>query len=160
MNRTHGTTTDEGTDEGNVVTSIPVADLAELCRKAGERLTIQKRVVYEAVVALGHPTADDVLVSVQQRYSNIGKATVYRVLEGLVGIGALHHLSHDGRSKRYDAHTDVHHHLVCNQCGAISDWSTQYDLLLQDVRDTGFRIASWQMEIRGLCPQCAANKRN
>ena len=59
----------------------------ECCREAGFPLTVQRRVILEAVAQRDdHPTADQIYKTIQAHVPEISRATVYRVLEALVQL--------------------------------------------------------------------------
>ena len=48
-----------------------------------------------------------------------------------------------------------HHHLVCDNCGAIEDIPLSEALLLNQVKkQTDFQVNSHMLEFFGLCPTC------
>ena len=67
-----------------------------------------------------HPTPDDVYEDVATRVQGISRGTGWHARRPgparlIVRVG------HPGTSARYDGHTERHHHLVCEECGAIRD---------------------------------------
>ncbi len=94
-----------------------------LCRERGERCTVQRLVILEAVLGIaGHPTADDVFDRVGDRIPGIARPTVYRTLEHLARMGVITKACHPGRVARYDCRLEVHHHLVCLSCNQFVDF--------------------------------------
>ena len=53
-----------------------------------------------------------------------------------------------------------HHHLVCSECGAVSDFASgDLEGLLDDIaRRTGYRVDAHRLEVYGLCPDCRARE--
>ena len=64
-----------------------------------ERQTRQKRVIYDALKALDHPTATEVYGYVHERYPSISRATVFRVLGGFAASGRALELADGGRGR-------------------------------------------------------------
>ena len=93
--------------------------LAESVRASGRRLTLQRRLVLEAVErARHHVTADDIARRVRTKHPSIGPSTVYRNLEALESLGLVTHTHLDDRVTRWHrADTHPHGHLVCRTCG-------------------------------------------
>ena len=129
------------------------------------RLTPQRRAVLDILEAAhDHPTAADVYDRVRVHAPGIGAATVYRTLALLVREGMALELqlgdSTPGRSaaSRYDANTGRHDHLVCDSCGRAVDVDSPIpaDLIASLAETTGFRIGSYDLQFRGLCPECSA----
>ena len=128
-----------------------------LCRERGLPLTVQRRVIYEAVLdGPGHPTADDVYEAVQGRLPGVSRATVYRVLETLAALRVIGKPSHLGSARRYDISTQRHHHLVCTRCERTIDLDdpTLDRLKLPNTRRLGFHIEDFSVHFSGLCQAC------
>lgn len=93
--------------------------LAESVRASGRRLTVQRRLVLDAVErARHHVTADEIARRVRTRFPSIGPSTVYRNLEALESLGLVTHTHLDDRVTRWHrADTHPHGHLFCRVCG-------------------------------------------
>jgi Fur family peroxide stress response transcriptional regulator len=142
----------------------PVARFGALCKSRGLPLTVQRRVVLEALLARhDHPTADALLEDVRGRLPGVSRTTVYRVLETLVRVGAAAKACHLGPAVRYDPNLEPHHHLVCTACDAVTDVTApELDALSAPpaaVRRAGFRVAASTVVFRGLCRGCRDNRR-
>ncbi len=128
-----------------------------LCRERGLSVTVQRRVIYEALLGRqDHPTADQVYELVQDRIPGVSRTTVYRVLETLVQVGVITRLCHPGSGARFDPKVHRHHHLVCARCGAVADFEhPALDRLeLPAVRARGFEIQEFSIHFRGSCSSC------
>jgi Fe2+ or Zn2+ uptake regulation protein len=128
-----------------------------LCQERGLPVTVQRRVVLEALLeAEDHPSADQVLVKVRQRVPGISQATVYRGLDLLVEMGLARKTCNPGRHCRYDANIHRHHHLVCDRCERMVDLEdpTLNDLPMPDRNLTGFHLVDYTIQFRGTCPDC------
>src|SRR6478752_4842396 len=97
-------------------------DWKHTLRDRGYRITPQRQLVFEAVVALGHSTPEEVLTRVQGTAEGVNLSTVYRTLEVLeeVGLVTHTHLGH-GASTYHPAAVEQHLHLVCRECGAVQE---------------------------------------
>lgn len=135
----------------------------KVCRAHGLPLTVQRRLIYEAVQNHpDHPTADDVYCAVRDRLPGVSRATVYRTLESFVRLGLLGKSAHHGSARRYDKNTTRHHHLMCVCCERTVDLDQPSldRLRLPDVRRTGFQILDYSVHFTGVCSACrAAGKR-
>ena len=128
-----------------------------LCRERGVPLTAQRRTVMKAVLELGsHPTADEVFASDMVRKAGVSRATVYRTLDGLAGMGAVIKIGHGGNAIRYDGRIELHHHLVCLRCNAITDFSSDgLDAIrIPNAAKFGFVVKGFHVQLSGLCRQC------
>lgn len=128
-----------------------------LCRVHRLAITVQRRAIFEAVLARSdHPTADQVYADVRERLRGISRTTVYRVLEALARIGAIARACHPGTAARYDPVVVRHHHLVCLRCEKVVDFNDpQFDTLpLPQGTPHGFAIQDLCVHLRGLCAAC------
>lgn len=129
----------------------------ERCRLRRVPVTVQRRLILEVMLNLDtHPTAEEVCEAVAARQPGISRATVYRTLESLVQLGELDRASHPGPVVRYDARTERHHHLLCERCNRILDFShaTLDALPVPDVSGLGFEVTNWTVHLRGVCRDC------
>ena len=131
--------------------------LRQTLHARGLVLTPQRRAIFRAVLDIGeHPTADRVHAALRRRRIRVSRATVFRTLEALAGMGAITKACHPGSSVRYDGRTDRHHHLVCTRCDRIVDFSdAKLDALpVPDTAGFGFRVNELRVQLRGICEQC------
>jgi Fur family peroxide stress response transcriptional regulator len=127
------------------------------CRERGLPVTAQRRTVFEMILDReDHPTADQVYEQVRRRLPTISRTTVYRVLDGLVGLGLITRICHPGSAARFDPKVHQHHHLVCLYCERIIDLEEQRlnRVAWPDVRRYGFEIRDYYIHFRGVCARC------
>lgn len=104
-----------------------------------------------------HPSAEWVLDEVRKALPKVSLATVYRQLAALAAEGRVVVLSSEDGPRRYDAHREAHHHVVCTGCGGIADVP---DLIGATARTeierwTGYSVTGLRLDWVGLCPACA-----
>ena len=127
------------------------------CRDQGVPLTVQRRAILDAVLALGnHPTADQVHEAVNAGMPGVSRTTVYRTLETLVRMEVITKVCHPGSAVRYDARVGLHHHLVCLHCDQVIDISdAKLDALsIPDTSTWGFQVSDFRVQLRGICRRC------
>ncbi len=132
-------------------------EFERLCRQQGLPLTVQRRVILDALLNhADHPTADQIFREVKTRIPGVTRATVYRVLETLVRVGVARKVSHLGAAVRFDPNTDRHHHLVCRCCDKMVDLTLPAlnTLSLPSGGQNGFLITDYVIHFEGLCAQC------
>jgi Fur family ferric uptake transcriptional regulator len=131
--------------------------LHDTLRAKGYRITPQRQLVLDAVVALQHGTPDEICAEVQRTASGVNLSTVYRTLELLEELGLVNHthLSH-GSPTYHPAGEDQHVHLVCRNCGSISEVDPSVMLPVTDrLRDEkGFRVDVGHVSLFGECGDC------
>src|ERR1700749_2464254 len=91
-------------------------------RARESRVTPQRQLILEAVTALEHATPEDICTRVQQTAPGVNISTVYRSLELLEQLGLVTHthLGHGAPSSHLAAQAE-HGHLVCRECGRITE---------------------------------------
>ena len=132
--------------------------LAGALRERGQRVTPQRLGIARVVAELDrHVTAEQVFAEVSSRLPGVSLPTVYATLELLGQLGLVRKVSVAG-SAVYDGRIEEHHHLVCRNCGAITDIEAPVDRagLLAAARANGFAPDYSEVVVRGLCASCAA----
>jgi len=126
---------------------------------SGVRLTGPRRAVAELIAGQrGHFTAADLVDAARATGSGIGRATIFRSLELLSGLGVVERLDlPNGEHAYVGCEASHHHHVVCSNCGRSSDFDdADLSAVVESVADrTGYRIDSHRLELFGLCPTCA-----
>lgn len=135
-------------------------DYAALIRQKGHRLTLQRRIVLDAVCACrGHATFQDIFARVQAEHVGIDPSTVYRTLDFLAELNLIVS-SHIGDQRVYEIAIGQpsHHHLVCRACGATVQLADDaVSAALEAIgRAYGFTVEPNHLILHGLCPQCRA----
>ena len=120
------------------------------------RKTHQTELVMQAVHALDHPTANNVLDAVHELDPAVSRATVFRVLAEAAENGELQRLVLAGSSDCFDITLGQHAHMVCSKCGAISDVDIPDTSVIENsaVAVAGGRIDAFHVQFFGLCPEC------
>jgi len=141
-------------------------------RGCGYRLTLGREAILDVLSkAEGHLSAEDIYIKIHPGYPNVGLTTIYRTLDVLSDLGMVYKLDFgDGRA-RYEfaegpkgAHH--HHHLVCNGCNRIIDYTDfiddEIELLNQTERGLSkkynFKITNHLIQFYGLCEKCSGKK--
>jgi Fur family ferric uptake transcriptional regulator len=123
----------------------------------GYRMTAQRRLVLDAVAALGHATPEEVLVRVREVSAGVNVSTVYRNLELLEELDLVRH-SHlgSGPTTWHAASHSGHLHLVCRSCGRVTevDVALAADLVGRLERETGFKSDMEHFGVQGTCAEC------
>lgn len=99
-----------------------------------------------------HMTAEQVFLEIKKEEPKVVLATVYNNLNGLCREGKIRKISVEGQLDRYDK-IQRHDHLVCRECGRLSDISFQ-DLTENLEAQLGEGILSYDLRVFYICPQC------
>ena len=134
--------------------------VAERLRAAGERVTAQRLAVAETLATSRRPqSAEELWRRLRARHGGIGRATVFRSLEALVGAGVARRLEPEGHASTYVAcGAGHHHHLVCTGCGDVEEVDEALVLpLVQGMQAaTGFEVDDARVDFYGRCARCAS----
>ena len=101
-----------------------------------------------------HMTAEDVFRVLLEERSDIGLATVYRVLTQFEQAGILSRSNFEGGKAVFELNEGQHHdHLVCLDCGKVEEF---YDVEIEKrqlavAKAKGFLIAEHTLSIRAHC---------
>lgn len=132
----------------------------ETLRKAGLRITPQRRAVWSAFEAGGneHLTADEVLGRARGELPELSRATVYNTLAALVDRGLLRMIESRG-AVLYDSNPDpTHHHFRCRSCDRLYDVHVEGVEGLKISGGHNFVVERKNVLLGGLCPACLSAK--
>lgn len=135
--------------------------LIERMRARGLRLTWQRRLLAHLLdSAEGHLDAEAVYRLARRKDARIHRATVYRTLNLLKGMGLVDELDlmHiTGDRHFYEVRPpEFHIHLVCMRCGAVQEPGGPFwqELKRRVQEETGFRPEVVRLEMGGRCVEC------
>jgi len=122
-------------------------------------MTAQRQLVLEAVSALEHATPERICGYVQQAAPAVNITTVYRTLELLSELGLVRHTHLGHGAPVYSTDEHEHLHLVCHQCGDVSEAPRGLlDELANVLRGSkGFQLDATHLALSGTCERCAEN---
>ena len=106
----------------------------------------------------GYFTPQELYLSLKETQPGIGLVTVYRTLAVLARAGLICRIESTGKSRCYARRKPLshHHHLVCEGCARVVDFSNcdLTGLAEKLASDTGFVINAHSLEFQGLCREC------
>ena len=108
-----------------------------------------------------HMTAEDVFRVLLNDHSDIGLATVYRVLTQFEQAGILERSHFESGKAVYELNEGKHHdHLVCTSCGRVEEF---YDPEIERrqkmiAEDKGWILQDHAMSLYGLCADCKSRR--
>ena len=134
----------------------PPTLLTEHFRANGLKVTPQRELIFRLLDGnTTHPTAETVYAAARESMPMISLKTVYQVLNDLRDLGELQTLEVGTGATRFDPNVGEHHHLVCDDCGAVHDVLIDTsDLSLSRGQRHGFTIRDVEVTFRGRCPEC------
>ncbi len=136
----------------------------------GYRFTMPRKVIVDVLQKTSkHLSAEEVYQEVYKLYPQVGLTTVYRTLEVLTQMGLIFKFDFgDGRA-RYELVEEPekeHHHLICNKCKRIINYSEFIDEELDFLKRAekglskkyNFDIKTHIIQFYGLCTKCRDKK--
>ena len=135
--------------------------LQERLEQSGRRMTAQRQHVYDVLMEKKtHPTAEEVFIRAKKGMPDISMATVYNCLDALVSCHLVRQVNQDRTATRYCSNMREHHHFYCEDCGGAYD----IDLVpsappIEVPLPKGFKPTQFEVNVRGLCPECATKSR-
>jgi Fur family ferric uptake transcriptional regulator len=141
------------------VTTTPIETALD---RAGCRMTEPRRSLAALIEAQdGHFTTAELVAAARAARPAVGRATVFRTLDLLEGIGAVERLDlPNGEHAYVGCEPAHHHHVICSRCGrTIEIDDAGLRAVVRDVaRETGFRVDDHRLELFGVCPDCQAKE--
>jgi Fe2+ or Zn2+ uptake regulation protein len=143
---------------------IDVHGVAEArVRSHGQRYTRNHRAVIDALDRAGRPLS---LPELLQRCRRLPQSSAYRSISVLEAAGLVHRLVTASEFARFELAQELtehhHHHRVCSACGEIEDFTLPAEVeaaldkaLGRVARQTAFRAQSHQLDLLGVCANCA-----
>jgi Fur family zinc uptake transcriptional regulator len=133
----------------------------EYCRERGEKLTPIRRKVLELLLNSGRATkAYSLLDEMRQIHPGSAPPTVYRALDFLLSAGLVHRIESINAFTVCHDLTQCQHGIlvVCQQCGSVTELHQPKlrQALVAQIEDAGYRLASDEIELKGLCAACQA----
>lgn len=140
-----------------------LSDFKQLLKANGLKFTIQREVILEMLYNSDeHLTPESLHHLIQQKHPELGTgiATVYRTLSLLEDSDMVTSLSFGAQGKKYELGAKDHHdHLICTQCGSITEFVDEaIETRQQEIATAlGFKMEEHSMQIYGICKMCQDN---
>lgn len=117
-------------------------------------MTKQRKLILDIIKSSnGHMTAEEIYIKAKQTQPSIAIGTVYRNLGLMTQAEEIRRISIPNAPDRFDKFTGPHEHLICQNCGVLSD------INVSDLKDylqvqTGIEIISYELNLRYICNGC------
>ena len=101
-------------------------------------------------------------LEIDQRLPEVGRATVYRALEQLEGLGLIQRVDLGGDAagyERVEPSGHHHHHIVCEHCGRVVAFEDEglERAIVELAKRPDFNVSSHEVTLRGECATARAN---
>jgi len=136
----------------------PPSSLVSLRPAGGKRSSKRDKILDIFLRQKGHLSADDLCDLVRQEDAGIGRATVYRTLQWMVGAGIARKVDFgEGRSRFEPSYRHPRHfHFVCTVCHRSSEFlSSDIEAIVEEVAVArNFTPTQTLVQISGTCEDC------
>ena len=133
-------------------------ELLDALRDQGAKITTARRAVLDELIKVEdlHLSAEELTSRIQVHYPEVHLSTVYRTLEFLDHAQVLTRVQVGHGPTSYHLHANVHHHAVCDSCGATLDLPSSLLRPLTKVllREHDFVARPNHLTINGTCASC------
>ena len=130
-------------------------------QETSQRNTRPRRLIEERLIELADSgadfTIDDLWQMLRQDDTRMGRATVYRAVEMLFGMGLLDRIEFADGTHHYRVCGGTHHHhLTCTQCHRVVEVHIclPVDQFASVGKQTDFTIEGHSITLFGRCPSC------
>jgi Fur family transcriptional regulator, ferric uptake regulator len=136
------------------------AALKSTLHQRGMRMTPQRQLVLDAVMALEHSTPEQICKHVQLTTPTVNITTIYRTLDLLEHLGLVRHTHIGHGAPTYSARDHEHVHLVCHDCGNVVEVPCELLAGLAGTLDDeyGFRLDASHVALSGTCRDCLSKE--
>lgn len=130
-------------------------------RRIDQRYTSGRRAIIELLVRAGHPVS---IEDIAAQLPGVPRSSAYRHLTDLQAAGLIRRVTSSDEFTRFELAEDLtehHHHLLCINCGKVTDITLPAGLeqqvtgaitKLTDME--GFQAHSHRLDVLGLCATC------
>ena len=113
----------------------------------------------QVVEVLGGERCALTALEIDRQLPEVGRATVYRALEQLEGLGLIQRVDVKGDAagfERVDPSGHHHHHIICERCGRVVAFEDEglEQAILAVVERPDFNVSSHDVTLRGECVSC------
>lgn len=140
----------------------PLPDISSLKPVGGKRSSKRDLILNVFMRQEGHLSADDLYDMVRREDAGIGRATVYRTLQWMVGAGVARKVDFgEGRSRFEPSFRHPRHfHFVCNTCHRSSEFlSSDIEVLIDEIAAAReFALTQAVVQVFGECEQCRTGR--
>ena len=130
-------------------------------RRVDQRYTSGRRAIVELLVSARHPVS---ISEIAERLPELPRSSAYRHLTDLQAAGMVRRVAASDEFTRFELAEDLtehHHHLLCVNCGKVTDvtlpagFEQQVAAAVSDLAaEAGFQPQSHRLDILGLCAAC------
>ena len=112
----------------------------------------------QVIALLGQEDCALTALEIDERLPDAGRATVYRALDQLEGLGLVQRVDVGGDAAAYERvdPSGHHHHIVCERCGRVIAFEDERleKAIVALAKRPDFKVSSHEVTLRGECARC------
>jgi Fur family ferric uptake transcriptional regulator len=130
-------------------------------RRADQRYTAGRRAIIGLLLTTGHPVS---ISDIAERLPGLPRSSAYRHLTDLEAAGIVRRVAANDEFTRFELAEDLtehHHHLLCVNCGKVTDITLpagfEHDVttaIAELAAAAGFQPHSHRLDVLGVCADC------
>lgn len=130
-------------------------------RRIDQRYTSGRRAIIDLLLSAGHPVS---IEDIAKHLPGLPRSSAYRHLTDLQAAGLIRRVTANDEYTRFELAEDLtehHHHLLCVNCGKVTDVTLPAALeqqvtgAISQLADAdGFQAHSHRLDVLGLCAAC------
>jgi Fur family transcriptional regulator, ferric uptake regulator len=130
-------------------------------RRIDQRYTSGRRAIIDLLLSAGHPVS---IEDIAERLPGLPRSSAYRHLTNLHAAGLIRRVTASDEYTRFELAEDLtehHHHLLCLNCGKVTDVTLPTSLEQQVTSAIAklagtedFQAHSHRLDVLGLCAAC------
>ena len=132
-------------------------------RQDGQRFTTGRQLILRTLEEVGAPVT---IPGILRHEPTLAQSSVYRNLSVLEHAGLVSKISMGDEHAHYELGEEItnnhHHHMVCTQCGTVSDVTLPAKaeraldrVLLEAADGASFQLHQHRLDLLGHCSNCA-----
>ena len=137
--------------------NIIMKDYINILREHHLKATPQRLAILEVIDAHGHINIDNLYDKIKDKFSSISLATIYKNINAMTKSSLLFEVKLPNEKSVYEMVKDKHSHLLCKDCGDVTDIKISIKELESEVsQDHNFTIDQSDLVFSGKCERCAS----
>jgi len=130
-------------------------------RRADQRYTSGRRAIVGLLASAGHPVS---IGDIADRLPGLPRSSAYRHLVDLQAAGLVRRVAASDEFARFELAEDLtehHHHLLCLNCGKVTDVTlppgseqSVATAIGEVAGGEGFQVHSHRLDVLGICASC------
>lgn len=132
--------------------------IIELLHGSGMKATPQRVEIIDYIFRNNHSSAAEIKEHTDKVLPSVSFSTIYLTVNTLVEAGTIIPITLEPGVVRYDTNTSPHYHIICIECGSITEVPIDpfSKFPISEFREFGFsEILGFGIHFFGICDKCA-----